>query len=329
MNVLYIIGNGFDLNLGLKTSYKDFYDYYKSIESTKKNVINLKSSISNNYKNWSDLELALGQYTEEIKTLDDFDEVFEDIGGQLSEYLKKEEDKFDSNSVNKEKFFENIVKPEEFLPLADNNKIKKFKNNYLNREWHVDIITFNYTRIIEKILVKVKPVKIGYHSNSNANVILRRIEHIHGYIDDRMILGVNDISQLKNKEFHKNEDILEAIIKEKCNKSYRHMIDDFFKSKIEQADFICFFGVSIGDTDNMWWELIGEKLKNNPMPLIIFTKGEEVISPRIGYKNNRTERKMRNYFLKKTKLTDKEKERIVGNIYVALDSSMFKEILKN
>lgn len=34
MKILYIIGNGFDLNLQLKTSYKDFYDYYKSTESS-------------------------------------------------------------------------------------------------------------------------------------------------------------------------------------------------------------------------------------------------------------------------------------------------------
>ena len=75
----------------------------------------------------------------------------------------------------------------------------------------------------------------------------------------------------------------------------------------------------------MWWELIGERLKRD-IPLIIFTKGEEVISPRIGYKNSRTERRMRNYFLKKTKLTKEEKEKVSNNIYVALDSSMFKEI---
>lgn len=27
MNILYLIGNGFDLNLNLKTSYKDFYNF--------------------------------------------------------------------------------------------------------------------------------------------------------------------------------------------------------------------------------------------------------------------------------------------------------------
>ncbi|MEX2350039.1 MAG: AbiH family protein, partial [Flavobacteriaceae bacterium] len=122
MKILYILGNGFDLNLGLKTSYRDFYESYKTIESNKNNVNNLKMNISENFKNWSDLELALGQYTEEFKTLEDFDEVIEDIGEQLSEYLIKEESKFDSSIVNKEKFFHNLVKPEDFLPLADNNK---------------------------------------------------------------------------------------------------------------------------------------------------------------------------------------------------------------
>jgi hypothetical protein len=29
MNIVYIIGNGFDLNLKLDTSYRDFYEYYK------------------------------------------------------------------------------------------------------------------------------------------------------------------------------------------------------------------------------------------------------------------------------------------------------------
>ena len=29
MNVLYLIGNGFDLRLGLPTRYADFLEYYK------------------------------------------------------------------------------------------------------------------------------------------------------------------------------------------------------------------------------------------------------------------------------------------------------------
>ena len=42
MKILYIIGNGFDLNIGLKTSYTNFYDYYNSLTSTKEKVKFLK-----------------------------------------------------------------------------------------------------------------------------------------------------------------------------------------------------------------------------------------------------------------------------------------------
>ena len=36
MNITYIIGNGFDINLGLKTRYVDFYKWYvdRNREST-------------------------------------------------------------------------------------------------------------------------------------------------------------------------------------------------------------------------------------------------------------------------------------------------------
>ena len=97
MKILHIIGNGFDLNFGLKTSYKDFYDFYMAALSSKNSVNNLKKNISNNYKNWSDLELALGQYTDEIKSVQEFDEVFEDIGDRLSEFLKMQEASFDAS----------------------------------------------------------------------------------------------------------------------------------------------------------------------------------------------------------------------------------------
>lgn len=328
MKILHILGNGFDLNLGLKTSYIDFYDYYKKVNSSKNAINNLKTNISSNYKNWSDLELALGQYTEEFKTVKNFDEVFEDIGEQLAEYLKKEEEKFDTAEVNKERFFENLVTPEIFLSLAEDNLIKNYKNKFIHNTWFVDIVTFNYTTIIERIIEEKKNIRIGYHMKGNGIVTLRSIEHIHGYVDNRMVLGVNDVSQLKNKEFHQNLDVLEAIVKRKCNVAYGHTIDHHFKTKINQANFICIFGASLGDTDNMWWELIGERLKKDKVLVIIFTRGEEVISPRISYKNNRTKRRMRNYFLKKTKLTKEEIELVKDNIYVALDTGMFKDIIK-
>ena len=42
MNVLFILGNGFDINLGLHTGYQDFYEYYLKQPSTNPVIVKLK-----------------------------------------------------------------------------------------------------------------------------------------------------------------------------------------------------------------------------------------------------------------------------------------------
>lgn len=100
MNILFLIGNGFDLNLGLKTRYSEFYEYYKSINSQSDSINTLKENISTNLENWSDLELALGSYTDNIRSREEFDEIFEDIGDKLADYLQQEENKFDYSKID-------------------------------------------------------------------------------------------------------------------------------------------------------------------------------------------------------------------------------------
>lgn len=326
MKILHIIGNGFDLNLGIKTSYKDFYSHYNSIESNSSLVQLLKKNISRNYNTWSDLELALGQYTVEINELHEFDEIFENIGEELAKYLEEQESNFDFGNTNKNHLITDLVNPEMHLPERDKNLLKSFKQNFYNVHWGIDIVTFNYTRVIEKIIGDTTNLKVDGHVNSNKSIIFRGIKHIHGYTNEKMVLGVNDLSQLKNKKFHEDQDITEAIIKTDCNIAQRHLVDDFFKTKIKQAQLVCIFGASIGETDKIWWELIGNELKKRELFLIIFSKGEEVISPRAAYKNSRTERKIRNYFLNKTSLNETEKKSVNEKIFVSVDSNMFGNI---
>lgn len=275
MNITYIIGNGFDLNLGLKTSYANFYEYYKSIGGDLLNLKNLKDDITQNFKNWSDLEIALGQYTEHLKTIEDVDEVFEDIGENLAKYLEKEEAKFEVASIEKEKIFQYLIHPELPLPRSDKDDLVNYKSKWSNNHWYVNLITLNYTRTLEKI-IEVKPsFQVGVH-HSNVPVHLRSLEHLHGFTDYRMVIGVNDISQVKNKAFHDKQDALEAIIKTNCNEAQKHAVDKICVQQIVAAHLVCIFGSSIGDTDNFWWQLVGDQLKRNDFRLIIFYKGEEV-----------------------------------------------------
>ena len=325
MKILYIIGNGFDLNLGLKTKYKHFYSYYEKVDSNSDNINNMKTRISGDYESWSDLELGLGKHTEHIHSLEEFDEVYDDIGEQLAEYLIREEAKIDIEKINKNIFFEHLSFPEESLTPGRKEEIITFKNKWKNNYWYVSIFTLNYTRIIDNILGdKINNLPLGKH-DSVAPISLLRLEHIHGYSDDRMVMGVNDISQIANKDFHEMDDILDSLVKSNCNKAHDHKIDVLFSEEIGSSNLICIFGSSIGETDKCWWELIGKRIKED-CRLIIFSQGKEV-KKRSSHKNNRIATQVKNLFLDKTGLSEEEKLKVSSKIYVGINTKMFDKLL--
>ena len=64
MNITFLIGNGFDIKLGLKTRYTDFYPVYiasnkdKDINDSAKRFADL---IDSNYETWADFEMAFAK----------------------------------------------------------------------------------------------------------------------------------------------------------------------------------------------------------------------------------------------------------------------------
>jgi hypothetical protein len=327
MQILYIIGNGFDLNLDLETSYNKFYQYYQNVESDNVNVQKLKENIDKTYKSWSDLELELGNYTQHLQKVEEFDDISFDIGLELSKYLHLEEKKLKNYEFDQQKFFDYLSFPENLFLPADKEKLIKFKSKWESHHWNLNIYTLNYTTVIEKIFgEKQKNVLLGNHK-TNATIKLGEIKHIHGYLENDMVIGVNDKTQIKNESFRENRDILEQIVKSDCNQANRNNINRQFTNKINSANLICIFGSSIGDTDNKWWELIGKRLKNTDCQLIIFSKGSE-IPARIRHMQARAERTIRNYFLNKTNLNEIEMELIEEKIFIGLNSGMFDGIIK-
>ncbi|MFA9190756.1 AbiH family protein [Flavobacterium sp. FZUC8N2.13] len=320
MNIVYFIGNGFDINLGMKTRYSDFYKQYNTQNSKSELIKELKNEIAEGIINWSDLELAFGKHTVKLKNIEEFDEVYEDIVDNLADYLISEEEKFDFKKVNVDSFLKQLSTPEKFLTAEDIQELQEYKNQWKNNTWNINIITLNYTTTIEKILGdKQANFQIGVHHQHQ--IIFKNIYHIHGYTDKRTVLGVNDISQIDKVDFHENEEILEALIKTKCNRVQRHKVDKICEKNINEAHLICIFGSSIGDTDNYWWQLIGEQLRKN-IKIIIFSKGEDV-KERFAQKAVRTKRSITNLFLNKTNLPQEEKNQFKDNIYVGVNTKMF------
>ena len=257
--------------------------------------------------------------------MEEFDEVYDDIGEQLAEYLIQEEAKIDIEQIDKSKFFQHLGFPERSLSQGRKQEIISFKSKWKTDYWYVNVFTLNYTRIIDNILgEKVNNRELGKHDGT-APINLLRLEHIHGYTDDRMVMGVNDISQIANTDFHEMDDILDSLVKTNCNKAHDHKIDALFAEEIQSSNLICIYGSSIGDTDKCWWQLIGKRLKED-CRLIIFSQGKEVKQREV-HKNNRTANHVKNLFLDKTELSEKEKLEVSSKIYVGINTKMFSNLI--
>ena len=96
MDITFLVGNGFDLSLGYKTSYEDFYKWYlnQPTDSSAKSAVdklkrNISSDIESGLKNWSDFEIGLGKFTQSFKAneVKEFLAAYEDAVLNLNNYL--------------------------------------------------------------------------------------------------------------------------------------------------------------------------------------------------------------------------------------------------
>ena len=78
MNVVYILGNGFDKAQGMATSYPEFYRYL-DLEERSALIEQLKKEIKSDKEQWSDMEEAFGKFSSKIDTEDNFTELYFDL----------------------------------------------------------------------------------------------------------------------------------------------------------------------------------------------------------------------------------------------------------
>lgn len=283
MNLTYIIGNGFDINLNMKTSYKDFYKYYcnektndQSIQRLKDNIGDSIDSVIKDHKrqgdqiNWADMEEGFGRYTKYISSYEELKQVYYDLNRSLKEYLKQEENLlFERIS---DKTIQNIKKdfsrPFDYLRSREQERISGFIGL---EAYNIEILNFNYTHTIERILGFEESTIELMHASNGRNAYLNHIYHIHGTLDDPdLILGLNDISQIENVKFRQSIEVEELMVKPSRNDLEEISRNRIFSSVINNTKVFVLFGVSMGVTDNKWWDLL-----KNELPLsiaLIFVK---------------------------------------------------------
>lgn len=317
MNIVYLIGNGFDLNLGMETKFEHFCKYLLNLNDNDPPYINdLKNTINKNMTYWSKFEFALGEFLEELQE-DEAVKLHDYLIEHLSIYLASEESKFNFDEEQKRSFWESFKNPfskDSILLPAETWELEEYRRNIekknelqrKNTSQNIKVITFNYTRTIEKI---------------SDNFI--EIEHIHGWTDNRMILGVNDTAQIANEKFRQNLDVTNRYIKSDCNNTYGTLHVGKCEEWITDANLICLFGLSFGDTDKRWWEKVGDTLIRGHSKIIIFEHNKEKqFNGNQGPAKKAAKEAVKDEFLSKANIEINSSFR--DHIYIAYNTDMFK-----
>ena len=328
MNIVYIIGNGFDLNLDLKTRYQDFYKYFIKQSSNEKLVAEMKDILYS--ETWADLEVALGEYTAKFTSTEKFLKVYFEISDKLAEYIGIEEEKLILSEEKKQKLCNDIIHPEIYLRPDDSKIVAKYEEKWTTYSpWYVNIINFNYSKTIEKILnLKNRETILLGKNRYEKNETLSQIVHIHGVAEknNTILLGVNDISQIANESFRTDIDILDIFVKPQSNNGIGEGIDADCERFLHYANLICIFGSSIGETDKKWWELLGKQLKRDDCRVICFTREKDIIQGNRKQLLPKKIRECQSLLLSKTNLSSSEQEQVKNKIWVGYNTDMFKLI---
>lgn len=284
MNITFFIGNGFDLSLGLKTSYNDFLKYYLSIKDTDGNIKDLKNRIEKNISLWSDVELAFGRYTLEYNPLEIkiFEKCYNDFVSNLSIYLQKEERKIqlpidEEESIPIFEILENI-----FNSFYSSNYLSQRSSELIKKLFDSDkgiinynFINFNYTNCFDKFIELMQqftpPIAHNNALGFAINDILNSPLHIHGKTGDGMIFGVDNETQISNESLSIDSMLKNYFIKSNAIDESETLANITAKQVINVSDIICIFGMSFGETDKTWWNAIYDwLLQNKKHQLILY-----------------------------------------------------------
>ena len=328
MNTTFMIGNGFDLNLGLKSSYSDFYKYY-----TAQNINDMiAKSINSNYTLWSDLELGLGEFTNIIKPneTDAFLDSKRNLELHLINYLKQEEKRITFNNVAARLFKDRVIGFSGYL--TDN--IKSKYNRILSSSCeplNYRFISFNYTNILDQFIEIAQkdynPFSTHIASNTRYNDTIESPIHVHGSLNKGLILGVNSEKQIINEELKADNYFTDYIIKPRLNDALGNNNNNRIKRIIDESSFICLYGLSLGKTDDYWWCYLTKWLTlSNDHTLVVFVHEPNLLNES-AQETARLQNKYRTLILDKyNDINDKTKNSIRGNIIVIPNSEIFSGI---
>ena len=327
MNITFMIGNGFDRNLGLKTTYSDFIKWYKKTPAKTDTLKDFREYINQNEELWSAAEEELGRYTAqfEVGAGAAFYECHKDICEHLAEYLKGQQGRVEYQAIFKEieDAFSQLKALTSPFHTQEKAVLDEIYTKHKSENVVFSFITYNYTDTLDQCLelVKKKQGLLGSHryNNNIHNHAVGSIHHVHGTVNAQMVFGVNDKSQIAKPEIFECEygDLYEELlIKQQANQGYQENADAKAKKLLDESHILYIYGMSIGATDKLWWERVCTWLAGNSDRHIIFFSYEMPAAGVIETDRKIEERKARRKITQYSQLDEQKKLAIESRIHV-------------
>lgn len=331
MNITFLIGNGFDRNLGLKTAYSDFVRYYKNIPASSATLENFRRNINDDEELWVDAEIAIGQYTGKLQVGEGavFAECHTDFCEQLARYLKEQMVRidYDDSHVQIMSAFENLNNIVSSFPTQERKAILTLYENRKGEPFVFNFVCYNYTDTLDQCLAVVGGTQEGFGSHKyGSKTILHsmgNICHVHGTVDKEMVFGVNDDLQIANTSVFDCEDgdlYKNLLIKVQTNASFLENTDEIAARMIASSHIVYIYGMSIGETDKLWWDRICQWLSaSKERHLIVHQHGmppKSVTQMRYQLAERKAKRAITNH----SSLEDTKKQNIESQIHITGDN---------
>lgn len=267
MNVTFLIGNGFDINLGLKTRYTDFYDSY--IESNKNrdendSIKKFCNIIENDerYETWADFEAAFAKNA--FGTEIDVREIMADFTVKFADYLKTQKqlcDYSDPNIISMLFIF--LFSGYMNLENRDKKIIESLYNKHEDEYKIINFVNFNYTDTLERLIDRIKNPK---------HFIVKSI-NIHGKLNENIIIGIDSIDQFEDEALKNNKSVERYCVKYAINDLMGNSdIEKEFIEIIESSTIIYAYGISFGKSDQRRWNVITDWMKKDTSHKLVIYK---------------------------------------------------------
>lgn len=338
MEVVYLIGNGFDLSIGLDTAPKAFIESYleknNSDSGRKEHVTALvKDMQEQGIETWADFEMESGEYSKRFAedVGDDafaYAEACSDLFKHLHEKLSAQNNRVDKAFVeqNSMECIRSLTDFREESEADEQKMIDKLRMAHANEHWIYELLAFNYTDVLDKFVSYV----LSEHGEGLAPVVsgtgqkhlIKQVIHVHQSLENPIICGVDDADQIAYEPFRLERAVVETLVKQESQRYLRRDDDTRGFALIDQAKIICVYGMSLGLSDRRWWKAVANHLQQDSEALLVLMSyGLCEETPHTAFAKWKLLEKERNRFFAAAEIENQEQKDVLSKRIIVIPST--------